>query len=88
MAPELSAALSEINGKLDSLTKTVGKESDDGKSGTGLVGEVRRQSQDLKSLTSLRDRGLGAVAVIVLVLSLLGLNFRQAIVSALFGAHR
>jgi hypothetical protein len=74
----LSVTLAEINRKLDTLTRTVGEESDDGKSGTGLFGEVRRNTLELAALKSLRDRGLGLMLGVLLFGAIVALGFKQA----------
>lgn len=67
MAPEHTADLAEIKAALKSLIRVVGEESEDGKSGTGLVGEVRRASAELAALKSLKDRGFGLVLGVLLI---------------------
>lgn len=83
MAPELEKSLSEINRKLDGLTRVVGEESEDGRSGTGLFGEVRRATQEVAALKSLRDRGLGILLGVLLLLAVLVMGAKQAITTIL-----
>lgn len=65
MQTEMRAEFAKVLEELGKVSRTLGVESQDGKSGTGLVGEVRRMSGDVASL--LQDRNLlrGAAAAIV-----------------------
>lgn len=81
---DLKRLLEGVNAKVDNLARIVGEESEDGKSGTGLFGEVRRASQEVAALKSLRDRGLGLVLGLLIVAAVLTLGVKQA-VSSLMG---
>jgi hypothetical protein len=78
---ELKHLLEGVNAKVDNLARVVGGESEDGKSGTGLFGEVRRATQEVAALKSLRDRGLGLVLGILIVAAVLALGVKQAVTS-------
>lgn len=80
---ELKHLLEGVNAKVDNLARVVGEESVDGKSGTGLFGEVRRATQEVAALKSLRDRGLGLLLGVLIVAALLGLGVKQAVTSLL-----
>jgi hypothetical protein len=75
---ELKALLEGVKAQVDNLARIVGEESDDGKSGTGLFGEVRRASAEIAALKSLRDRGLGLVFGVVLLGAVIAGNVKQA----------
>ena len=55
--------LDKLTGKVEIISKSVGQESNDGRAGTGLVGEVRRMSGDVRSLLAERNMLRGAAAV-------------------------
>jgi len=78
---ELKRLLEGVNAKVDNLARVVGEESTDGKSGTGLFGEVRRAAQEVAALKSLRDRGLGLMLGILIVAAVLALGVKQAVTS-------
>lgn len=84
---ELKHLLEGVNAKVDNLARVVGEESVDGKSGTGLFGEVRRAAQEVAALKSLRDRGLGLLLGILIVATLLALGVKQA-ASAVLGLFK
>jgi hypothetical protein len=76
---DLKRLLEGMNAKVENLARVVGEESDDGKSGTGLFGEVRRATQQVAALKSLRDQGLGLLLGVLIVAAVLGLGVKQAI---------
>jgi hypothetical protein len=78
---ELTRLLEGVNAKVDNLARVVGEESDDGKSGTGLFGEVRRAAQEVSALKSLRDRGFGLLLGVLIVAAVLALGVKQAVTS-------
>jgi hypothetical protein len=78
---DLKRLLEGVNAKVDNLARVVGEESEDGKSGTGLFGEVRRAAQEVTALKSLRDRGLGFLLGLLIVAAVLALGVKQAITS-------
>ena len=78
---ELTRLLEGVNAKVDHLARVVGEESEDGKSGTGLFGEVRRAAQEVAALKSLRDRGLGLLLGLLIVAAVLALGVKQAVTS-------
>jgi hypothetical protein len=78
---DLKRLLEGVNAKVDNLARVVGEESDDGKSGTGLFGEVRRASAELAALKSLRDSGRGLLLGVLILIAVLGLGAKQAITS-------
>jgi hypothetical protein len=80
---ELKHLLEGVNAKVDHLARVVGEESEDGKSGTGLFGEVRRAGQEVAALKSLRDRGLGLLLGILIVAAVLALGVKQAVTTVL-----
>jgi hypothetical protein len=80
---ELKNLLEGVNAKVDNLARVLGEESEDGKSGTGLFGEVRRASQEVAALKSLRDRGLGLLLGILIVAAVLALGVKQAVTTVL-----
>lgn len=75
---DLKRLLEGVTAKVDNLARVVGEESDDGKSGTGLFGEVRRATQEVAALKSLRDRGLGILLGVLILAAILGLGIKQA----------
>ena len=79
----LTRLLEGVNAKVDHLARVVGEESEDGKSGTGLFGEVRRATQEVTALKSLRDRGLGLLLGILIVAAVLALGVKQAVTTVL-----
>lgn len=81
---ELKGLLESVNAKVDNLARVVGEESDDGKSGTGLFGEVRRATQEVTALKSLRDRGLGIILGVLILFAVVGIGLKQA-ASSLIG---
>ena len=80
---ELKRLLEGVNAKVDHLARVVGEESEDGKSGTGLFGEVRRATQEVVALKSLRDRGSGLLLGILIVAAVLVMGVRQALTSVI-----
>ena len=78
---EVKRLLEGVYAKVDNLARVVGEESEDGKSGTGLFGEVRRATQEVTALKSLRDRGLGLLLGVLIVAALLGVGVRQVVTS-------
>ncbi|RAK52145.1 hypothetical protein [Phenylobacterium deserti] len=65
-----------IEASLRLISEKLGAESDDGKSGTGIVGELRRTSANVASLMAERNMMRGALAAITAAgtLILLGLK--------------
>jgi hypothetical protein len=65
-----------IDGQLAQILKALGKESDDGKSGTGLIGEVRRTGGQVASLMAERNMMRGALAAMTAAAALLMLGVK------------
>lgn len=53
-----------LDATLGTILDRLGKESDDGKSGTGLIGEIRRTGSTVASLSAERNMMRGALAAI------------------------
>lgn len=60
-----------LENKMDLLIALFGSESDDGEGGRGIIGEVRRQGQRLKSLESDRNKFWGVIAALTATAALL-----------------
>jgi len=69
------------------LKQTIGVPSDDGKSGSGLVGKVNDMGAKMDGLMSLKTLGIGALGGIALVLAIVvfGLKGTFAAVLGIFG---
>jgi hypothetical protein len=64
--------LTELNGKLSTLITLFGGESEDGKGGKGLFGEVRRSMARIDKLEAERNLLWGAMVVASAVLTAIG----------------
>lgn len=66
---EIYAILTDLSGKVDKLVDAVGKESEDGASGTGLTGRIIRTEARVHAYDRLKERATGAVIAAPLFLA-------------------
>ena len=66
----------DLQRTLDKIVGLLGKEGEDGKSGTGFIGEVRRQGAAVSDLTAERNMVRGALAAFAMVGALFLANFK------------
>jgi hypothetical protein len=73
---EVRDGMEEMRQQHAVLIAAIGKVSDDGKGGSGLLGEVMRLKTDVRGLLDLKTKGLGFIGAIVLfgALIILGLK--------------
>lgn len=75
-----------LDGALQLILKTLGSESDDGKSGTGLTGRVIRTEAKVHGYDRLKERAMGALAAMSIAVAILWWLTRQRI-AAVFGVE-
>lgn len=67
----------DLERKIDELLKMFGEASEDGKGGTGLIGQINRLTVRVDELTDLKNRGVGVIFAVGLFGVLIVLGIRQ-----------
>lgn len=67
----------DLEQKIDQLLDMFGKPSEDGKGGTGLVGQLNRLTVRVDELTDLKNKGVGVIFAVGLFGVLIVLGIRQ-----------
>lgn len=80
--------LSLIYQRQERLFEIIGRESDDGKGGTGLVGKVNRMSGHVSSLLTDRNMLRGGLATVMILSTLLVLGVQTWVKQVLAGAQQ
>jgi hypothetical protein len=78
---DLRLLIESVSSDVQRLNDRVGHESEDGKSGTGLFGEVRRMGEEVRQITGLKHKGLGLVAAGIVFLAVVVLGAKNALVA-------
>jgi hypothetical protein len=73
---EVRDALAAMKTQHEKMLDAIGKASDDGKGGSGLLGEVMRLKTDVRGLLDLKTKGLGFIGAIVLFGALIVLGIK------------
>ena len=63
---EVRDGMEEMRQQHAALISAIGHASDDGKGGSGLLGEVMRLKNDVRGLLDLKTKGMGFIGAIVL----------------------
>lgn len=84
-AVKLIEEIGEMRGDHELMKQTLGRRSDDGKGGTGLVGDMIEMKTQLGGLMSLKAHGVGLIAGVVLVMAIVLFGFKGAL-AALLGS--
>lgn len=82
----IMAELIKLGGEVARLSDAIGAPNDKADGGTGLTGEVLRVKTTVAGLASLKNQGVGALAALALVSSLLVLGVKQWLTNLLGGA--
>jgi hypothetical protein len=61
----------EMSAQLDKLADRLGSPNDENNGGTGLTGEVLRMKTDVQGLLNFRNQGVGFIAAVALLGSLI-----------------
>jgi len=75
-AVELINQVGEISKHQALMKQTLGEQSEDGKGGKGLVGDVAAMKLKMDGLMSLKAQGIGLIAGVVLVLAIVLFGFK------------
>jgi len=78
--------MSERSGLLEHLAEVIGRRSDDGKGGSGLIGEMARLQRDVGELLALKNQGIGLIIAVSIFGVLIVLGIRQWI-AGIIGVH-
>jgi hypothetical protein len=81
---EIYDLLTTLTSKVDKLVDAVGKEAEDGASGTGLTGRIIRTEAKVHAYDKLKERATGAVIATPLFLAALWWLIKSKM-AALFG---
>ena len=71
---------------LERLTNAIGDLSQDGKGGSGLVGEIARLQRDVSEIIALKNQGIGLIIAVSIFGVLIVLGIRQWI-TGIIGVH-
>jgi len=69
----------------EALMDAIGHASDDGKGGSGLLGEVMRLKSDVRGLLDLKTKGMGFIAAVGLAGAVIMVFLKEWITRALAG---
>ena len=75
--------MSERSALLARLVDAIGERSDDGKGGSGLVGEIARLQRDMSEIIALKNQGVGLIVAVYIFGVLIVLGIRQWIANIL-----
>ncbi len=73
---EVRDGMEEMRQQQATLISAIGHASDDGKGGSGLLGEVMRLKNDVRGLLDLKTKGMGFIGAIVMFGALIILGFK------------
>ena len=73
---EVREGMAAMKAQHVALLQAIGHVSDDGKGGSGLMGEVMRLKTDVRGLLDLKTKGMGFVGAVVLFGSLIFLGIK------------
>ena len=76
--------IGEMRGDHALMKERLGRRSDDGKGGTGLIGDMVEMKAQMASLMSLKTLGVGAFGGIILVVGLVMFGVK-GVLGAIFG---
>ena len=78
--------MTERSALLVKLTEAIGERSQDGKGGSGLVGEIARLQRDVSEIIALKNQGIGLIIAVSIFGVLIVLGIRQWIGNVI-GVH-